>query len=139
MSKTKPTEITSLIFSIMRTLRNCHSQGPQTDPLSFLHFKTLAIVDDLSQPTMKEIAGILLITSPSATDIINRLVKAGELKRLTDSHDRRKILLATTPKGKKILAAGQKEMDKRIRLMLNKLNNREYLQFVRLLKKINSK
>jgi DNA-binding MarR family transcriptional regulator len=135
MSKQKD-ELVPLIFSTMRSIRsradNCH----KTDPLSFLHFITLAIVEDKVKPTMKEMAGILLIKSPSPTDIINRLVKAGELKRILDKDDRRLVRLTLTPKGKGVLKRGQKYIANKMKIMLAKLNAKEHDQLCRLLKKI---
>lgn len=54
-------------------------------------------------PTVKDIAQALAVASPSAVELIGRMVGAGLLKRHEDPDDRRVTRLALTPFGRRLL------------------------------------
>ncbi len=85
---------------------------------------------------MKEIAESLYITYPSATSIVNRLVKAGELKRIVDSRDRRSVRIQTTQEGKKVYKQWHKKSTEKMSVILEKLTTQEKSDFAAILKKI---
>ena len=60
-------------------------------------------------PSMKDVADMLRIASPSATVIVDRLVENGELVRIEDKEDRRVVRIGITESGKKILKTGMKD------------------------------
>jgi DNA-binding MarR family transcriptional regulator len=55
------------------------------------------------RPTIGELAERLQIQHHSAVELVNRLVKAGYVRRLRAGEDRRQVLLSLTPKGEKVL------------------------------------
>ena len=70
----------------------------QLDELTFLQFQTLLLVRDAGQTTTHQIASALQISPPSATALIERLVRLRWLQRIADSADRRvtQIVLSST-------------------------------------------
>ena len=91
-------EIAKLTFDLGRCLRQKmlrSTEGcmhiPQMHALLFLQ----------SQPgiTMKELAEMLRVTSPSATTFVDRLVKLGHIRRARDATNRRLVRLHLTPAG----------------------------------------
>jgi len=55
------------------------------------------------RPTIGELALRLQIQHHSAVELVNRLVKAGFIRRTRAGEDRRQVLLSLTPKGEKVL------------------------------------
>ena len=55
------------------------------------------------RPRIGELAERLLIQHHSAVELVNRLAKAGFVRRDRADSDRREVLLSLTPKGEKVL------------------------------------
>ena len=55
------------------------------------------------RPRIGELAENLLIQHHSAVELVNRLAKAGFVRRDRADSDRREVLLSLTPKGEKVL------------------------------------
>jgi DNA-binding MarR family transcriptional regulator len=68
---------------------------------------------------MKELAGHLGITSPSATSLVNRLVKLKWVTRFSDPDNRKLVRLKTAPLGR---AMQMKAMEKHVAMMRNILS-----------------
>lgn len=69
-------------------------------PLPFSQFQTLWFIAGHRRPGMQDVARHFKITAPSATFLVDELVRSGFIARKAVSHDRRKVELALTPKGK---------------------------------------
>jgi len=54
-------------------------------------------------PTIGDLAGQLVIKHHSAVGLVDRLVKSGLVKRQQDANDRRRVTLALTASGEKLL------------------------------------
>ncbi len=91
---------TSALFTEMGILMKTRMQSSL--PLPFAQCQTLAFVAQEKKPSMQDVAHNFKITAPSATFLADELVRAGLVKRVLNSKDRRKIELALTSKGKKV-------------------------------------
>jgi DNA-binding MarR family transcriptional regulator len=131
----QPDQITQLIFGLSRQLKEL-MQAHRPAELSMLHIGTLHYVAEQGQPLMSDIAAHLCITRPSATSLIQGLVRAGYLRRLTDRHDKRSVRLALTPRGKKMLAQGFHYMNTQLRKIIGALSATEQQQFIVILTKL---
>lgn len=129
-------QLTSMIFTTSRLIRERTKDREKIDPLSYLQLGTLRYVAEKDNPPMKDIADYLCITPPSATSLINSLVKAKQLERIHDKDDRRLIRLAITSKGKKRLGDGFKKITARLRKILSHLSEKERDDFIRILEKL---
>lgn len=76
--------------SLKREAQNLKYPISQIDALSF--------IAERGNPSMKEIAGHLKITPPSATVIIETMQKKNLITRVVSDKDRRTIRVALTPK-----------------------------------------
>mgnify|MGYP003832203245 CR=1 FL=1 len=106
--------------------------------LSFLQAETLEFIETQTQPTMKEISNFLCITPPSATSIINNLVKLRMLERVSDPHDRRIIRLKITSQGKIFIEKHGQIIENQMQSVLQKLSSEEHSQLINIYKKINN-
>lgn len=126
----------SLIFTANRLIRERTAGHGKIDPFSLLQFRVLGFVDEKVAPTMKDIANYLYITSPSATSIINRLVKARELERSFDKDDRRVVRLKLTEIGRKTYERQRENSAVKMNKIIEPLDQEEINNFARILTKI---
>ena len=94
---------TSLFFAVRRIMRTALSKNQKLDPSSWLRIETMKFIAENKQSKMKDVAEYLSITAPSATSLVNGLVKNGLVAGRTDLYDRRASRLVLTPKGKREL------------------------------------
>ena len=125
-------ELISLIFATRRMM----FEQKEANTCSFLHLITLKYVKDES-PLMKDLATFLGIAPPSATSLINNLVKAGLVKRSEDEVDRRIVRIEMTKKGEEYLHSHKKKTTEHMRKNLEKLTVKEQDQLRAILEKIN--
>ncbi len=93
----------SLMFEMGRRMKAAFARD--CAPLSMLHVETLRFLTEAGAPTMREVAAYLKITAPTATDIVDGLASEGLIERRADDADRRKVRLAVTKKGDRLIAA----------------------------------
>ena len=136
MRHTNIEQLISMIFAVSRLIRERAKYREKIDPFSFLQLETLRYVAEKDNPSMKDVADYLCITPPSATSLINSLVKAGQLERVHDKNDRRFVRLVVTPKGKTALAGGFKKITTRMRRVLSNLNAKEKNGLFKILEKL---
>jgi DNA-binding MarR family transcriptional regulator len=103
---------------------------------SFVQLLTIQFIKERRKTTMKEVAGFLNITPPSATSLINILVKNGVLARREGVGDRRIVWLKITPKGEKILKRGYAQIAGKIKETLSCLSEKEQKALIHILEKI---
>ena len=129
-------QIISLFFTTSRLIYKQSKGKDRPDFFSFLQLETLGYVKDNKKPLMKEVAGFLSITPPSATPLINRLVRLGMLERCFDKNDRRAIRLSITPKGQKMLKKEIEKISIQMQKTLVRLNHKEQKNLAEILQKV---
>ena len=123
------------IFALAKALRE-HIATCRDMDLSFPQLKALGMIATKPEATMKDIATTLMITSPSATEIIDKLVESGYLKREVDKSDKRVKRLSITPKGKVVLDKGLKIATDKMEELSKPLTKQEKKTLATLLEKI---
>ena len=88
---------------------------------------------------MKELAKSLHVASPSATSLINRLVKMQWVGRMHDEKNRKLVRLSLTPLGKRILREKHDRRREVLRSIFSLLTPSEQAQLARLHEKLSSK
>ena len=91
-----------LMFEMGRLLKHQFSVDGY-GPSSYVQLETLRFVAEKGEPDMREIAQYLRIAAPSATALADSLVKEGLLTRAEDPVDRRRVRLAVSAKGARLL------------------------------------
>src|ERR1700753_2389233 len=91
-----------LMFEMGRLLKHQFSVDG-FGPSSYVQLETLRYVADAGEPDMRGIAQYLRIAAPSATALVDSLVKEGLLARATDPVARRRVRLSVSAKGAKLL------------------------------------
>ncbi|MFA5792292.1 MAG: MarR family transcriptional regulator [Candidatus Gracilibacteria bacterium] len=131
-------QIISLMFTTGRLIKECGEGIANMSPYSHLQLETLRYVSEEKIPAMKKVANYLCITPPSATSLINGLVKSGQLSRTTDEKDRRMVRLSITPKGQKNLDDGLKEIHENMAKIFSHLDTSERKNLIDILSKLSS-
>jgi DNA-binding MarR family transcriptional regulator len=91
-----------LMFEMGRLLKHQFSVDGY-GPSSYVQLETLRYVAETGEPDMRDIAQYLRIAAPSATAVADSLVKEGLLARMPDAVDRRRVRLAVSAKGARLL------------------------------------
>ncbi len=136
MPKDDIDELIAQLFAVSRLIRECFAKHKGADLYSMLQLKVLNFISERTSPPMKDVAQHFGITPPTATVIINRLVKTGQLQRVLDVHDRRIVRLSITERGAKNLRSGFQRVGERMRTLFKDLSPAERKQFTNILIKI---
>lgn len=94
------TRAATLFFMVRGLVRTKLAQGKRLDPYAWLRIETMVYIRDHAGVPMKDVAAYLSITAPSATSLVNALVKAGYVERRADPTDKRTSRVYLTRQGK---------------------------------------
>ncbi len=97
-------------FQASRRARGRASRRPSPDGISLAQFHLLELLGAGPQ-TNKQLADAAGVASPTATRMVDLLVRRGLLSRVGDPGDRRSVLISLTPAGRTALAAKAREYD----------------------------
>lgn len=128
--------IAQTLYHIMKVMRK-QSECKVDHSLTLHHIEVLHIVIDQRYP-MHTIAQKLAITMPSATTLIDRMEKAGLVRREQDTHDRRQVCIAITDKGRKTLDKYRDMKQRRIQYILEKLSAKDKQDLLRILQTLSA-
>lgn len=130
------TQLVEVIFSLSRLMKGQMASHSEFFFLSFLQVQTLIFVAKNKKVQMSDIANNFTIELPSATSLVQTLVKDGLVERTADKKDRRVVNVALTLDGKKLLKKAMRERTKRITKNMSILSELEKKQLLKILKKM---
>lgn len=126
MAKARDIEqIISQIFTAGRLIRQDAERRRVFGRWSFLQLETIRFIAERKSPAMREIAEHFSITPPSATVLVNELVKLRQLKRSADKEDRRITRLSVTRNGERTIRETHEKKAMRLRTALSGLTDAE--------------
>lgn len=129
-------EILDLIFSISRVMKyEMKFRSPAAD-LSLLQIQTLMFIEKHSEVQMKDLAGNFTITLPTATNLVDNLVKSKLILRVRSTQDRRVVSVILTKKGERLLTKVVQERNKKMHTMLSYLPQKERVNLLEILKSL---
>lgn len=134
----KNADILSLFWTTARQIRQQLSCDSPFASLTIAQLETLRCVTEKKQVLMKEVAKNFNITPPSATAMIDHLVKLGLISRSQNAKDRRAVHLALTSKGGKVFKKTTEEQQRRLKTLLGRLNSKEKNQLLKILIKMSN-
>ncbi len=127
-------QIIDLIFTIRRLMHGKVEEKKKC-AVPFLHLIALRYIKE-EEPLMKDFADFLAITPPSATSLIDTLIKTGLVERREDENDRRSVKIAVTLKGEEYFKNGTDILAQRMRKGLERLGQKEQIELAGILKKL---
>lgn len=132
---TLPDEMAHIAFDVARYMRQRMLQKA-CGPTHIAQVHALLAIQSHPGMTMKELATTMHITSPSATTFVDRLVRLGHVKRLSDAMNRKLVRLHVTEKGQIALQEAMAERRKVLAEILSALSPSELLSLKSIMKKI---
>lgn len=93
--------------------------------LRFVDFSVLRVLELAGDLTPSELAEVTLRSSGGMTQIIDRLVRAGLVGRTPSPSDRRKVVVALTPKGRLLVDRAQVTYSRERARLLGPLSDAE--------------
>ncbi len=136
MSTDPKPDIASLLVPLTRSLyKTMRTASPSC---SFLEMKTLTIVSEHKNPSMKDIADELGISSPATTAIVDRLIADKLITRTEDKDDRRMTRISMTSNGKKTFEKTREILYAAINNRVSILSETEQKELARILLKLQS-
>ena len=103
----------SLIATVAPVMRHlvAHARRRQAwSELTYQQYNVLRMIDTLGPQGQAEVARGLLVTAPVVTRLASTLAGAGLVERKTDPKDRRAVILALTPTGRKRARAMRRDL-----------------------------
>jgi len=126
-------EITIMLPKLMK---GAHSNFLSKSNITSAQMIMLVTIHDHRQCKLKTLAKERRISPPTATGLIDRLVKAGYIKRGADPEDRRVVMVSLTKKGERNVHGFLDTVRKRWKNILIHLTPREQQQYLNIIKKI---
>lgn len=127
--------IPSFLGAMIRRERNAMSQGLITDP----QFVGLVFINEHPNAPVKNFAATLGLQLSSASGLLDRMAKAGMIKRTHSREDRRVVLLNLTAKGKSMLEEITLQKQKSLADIFSPLTPEERTIFLELMQKVVSR
>lgn len=132
-------QLIEVIFTISRLMKDQMASHSEFATLSFLQVQVLVCLNKNKSIQMSDIAERFNIELPSATSLIQNLVKEELVERKPDTKDRRIVKVILTGKGKKLLKTAMKKREKKVANNLSLLSENEKKQLLQILKKMITK
>ena len=101
-------------------------------------FLLLASIHAYQRCTMGTLARSLHVSMPTTTGIVDRLTRAGYVRRLPQAHDRRQVLVELTPTGRDFIRQFQAVVRRRWEDVLRTLEPIEMEAFYHVVTKLNA-
>jgi DNA-binding MarR family transcriptional regulator len=119
--------------------KQSHDGSKHRTAYSPLHLRVLHYISIHRLTVMKDIADLFGITPPSATSLVEGMVKSGLIGRSQTRDDRRIVRLKLTKKGQTLLKAGSQFFKKKIREALSDLTYGERATLIQIIQKLSNK
>lgn len=103
-------DLVHLSLDLARLLRRTAECG--VGDVNVLRLHALGAIGDHERLTMTEFAKTMSISPSTATEFADRLMRRGLIRRVTDSTNRRTVLITLTPLGQTIVQKGMRQKQK---------------------------
>lgn len=135
MTKHAPRNPEDLLIETLRMAKE-RLHGRRSGVISHVRLATLRFIGDRPSASMKDLADHLHVARPSATLLIDHLAAKGLVRRNADRRDRRGVILALTPAGRRTLSSGARALRAGIRALLKPLSASERRGLARILERL---
>lgn len=129
-------KIIETVFEFSRMFREIMMRSCKINCLTTIQLHVLIMIKDSQEVKVKDIAERLMVTMPTTTTIIDKLVKQKLVARKVDKNDRRNVLICSTSKGKKLLEKGLIVRNEMMHKLLSNLTVLEKDSFLKILNKL---
>ncbi len=140
MNKKNPLSLETMSLAIAELMPNI-IRGVQLDffagrRVTQTQFLLMVALHAYGRCTMTTLAKNMKIRMPTATGLVDRLERAGYLRRTASAEDRRKVMIELTAKGKKFILEFRSAMRRRWEEVMTVLNEKELREFYGVITKL---
>lgn len=133
----KRTALSQAISKIVpKILQGVHLDFLVRHSITYTQFLVLVAVHSQKEANMNFLAKSMHVRMPTMTGIVDRLVKAGHIRRVSHAKDRRQVHLSLTPKGEGFIRGFEKTVSKRWYEILQFFNEGDLDRFGIVIKKL---
>ena len=104
--------------------------------LTLLQLQALLLLKDKGEMKMQDVSEHFNVAKPTSTSLLNKLVKLGMVKRISDKEDRRVVKVSLTSAGEEMFHKGQIHHEKKLNQLLSYLSVEDKTNLVKILKKL---
>lgn len=126
-----------LFHSVLARFFTIPARQPATGPVTFAQMRVLWIVDFKGSTDLGGLARGLGVSDSTATELVDRLVAGGFVRRVQDSEDRRRIILTLRPKGRRLLTELARQRQERFQKLSETVGKSEIGRMARALETVN--
>ena len=135
---TKPVEELDLLFqSVLARFFSIRTRQPASGAVTFAQMRVLWTLELQKAVAVGEMARMIGVTNSTATELVDRLVRGGYVRRTQPPEDRRQVLLALLPRGRKMLADFARRRRERFRNLLRAVPPGDVGRMARALRDLN--
>jgi DNA-binding MarR family transcriptional regulator len=124
--------LNELMFELVRLMKQRMSTVGYS-PSFYIHLETLRYLIESKDADMRDIAKYLRVSAPSATGLVDALVREKLASRIADRTDRRRVRIAVTKKGKQTVAKATKHREAVFARITAPLSSRDRGELIRIL------
>jgi DNA-binding MarR family transcriptional regulator len=125
--------IAELYPTLMRSMSRLREVLPDEGDLTYNQYKTLLTVSDLGPCSLADLTGHLQVAASSASEMVERLAKAGLVRRETAEGDRRAVAIRLSRAGERLLRRIRQGIVENYSKILKKLSPRDRARLARAL------
>lgn len=114
-----------LFKSVLARFFTIPARQPAVGDATFGQVRALWTLDFLGPAGLNQLARTLGVSNPAATELVDRLVERGYVRRAASESDRRCVVLTLRPRGRRILAQFGKHRRARFSKLLRVLDRRD--------------
>ncbi len=139
MKSEQNVELADLLFNLVRSIKASMSYDSNTAHLSVGQLQTLIYLRDNPGVSIRTIAGYFNNAMPTASVLLDKLIKEKLVKRETDKNDRRIIRVCLSKKGERLVEKAAFERTKKIGHFLSLLTAQEKKQLFQIIKSLSQR
>jgi DNA-binding MarR family transcriptional regulator len=114
-----------LFQSVLAKFFSIPARRPASGTTTFAQMRALWNLERQPSASLSGLARSLGISNPAATEMVDRLVERGYVRRIHSPKDRRQVILSLRPKGNRLLADFAKRRQERFEKLLRVVDRSE--------------
>lgn len=126
-------KIAALYPRIMRVMGRIRTTLHEGMDLTYNQFKMLLTINDRGSCPLTALAAELHIAMSSASEMVDKLVNLGLVRRTADAESRRRVIIQATEKGEALIVELQQGIIDNYRLLLGKLQEEDQERLIKAL------
>ncbi len=111
-------ELDLLFQSVLSRFFSIRTRQPASGAVTFAQMRVLWTLEMEKSVALGEMARMIGVTNSTATELVDRLVRGGYVRRTHSARDRRQVVLTLLPRGRGMLADFARRRQERFRTLL---------------------